>query len=72
MDSNHSGPVCFEVPSPYEITYQGKKLIGSAQARRKQGVLQHGSLPLFRGFGQNYENFSRLQMKEPAVKPLND
>lgn len=41
------GPVCFEVPSNYEITVAGKKLIGSAQARRKEGVLQHGSLPLF-------------------------
>jgi lipoate-protein ligase A len=40
------GPVCFEVPSNYEITVDGKKLIGSAQARRKEGVLQHGSLPL--------------------------
>lgn len=40
-------PVCFEVPSNYEITYQGLKIIGSAQARRKGGVLQHGSLPLF-------------------------
>lgn len=40
-------PVCFEVPSDYEITFQGRKLIGSAQARRKEGVLQHGSLPLF-------------------------
>jgi lipoate-protein ligase A len=39
-------PVCFEVPSTYEITVEGKKLIGSAQARRKDGVLQHGSLPL--------------------------
>ncbi len=39
-------PVCFEVPSAYEITADGKKLIGSAQARRKEGVLQHGSLPL--------------------------
>jgi lipoyl(octanoyl) transferase len=39
-------PVCFEVPSNYEITINGKKLIGSAQARRKEGVLQHGSLPL--------------------------
>lgn len=46
--SNHNtpNPVCFEVPSAYEITVQGKKLIGSAQARRKQGILQHGSLPL--------------------------
>jgi lipoyl(octanoyl) transferase len=44
---NHSlGPVCFEVPSHYEITVGGKKLIGSAQVRRKQGILQHGTLPL--------------------------
>jgi lipoate-protein ligase A len=41
-----TNPVCFEVPSTYEITIGGKKLVGSAQARRKEGVLQHGSLPL--------------------------
>lgn len=41
-----NNPVCFEVPSTYEITVGGKKLIGSAQARKKEGVLQHGSLPL--------------------------
>lgn len=41
-----TNPVCFEVPSTYEITVNGKKLIGSAQARKKGGVLQHGSLPL--------------------------
>jgi len=41
-----SNPVCFEVPSTYEITVNGKKLIGSAQARKKEGMLQHGSLPL--------------------------
>ena len=41
-----TNPVCFEVPSTYEITVNGKKLIGSAQARKKEGVLQHGSLPL--------------------------
>jgi lipoate-protein ligase A len=40
------GAVCFEVPSNYEITVSGKKLVGSAQARRKDGVLQHGTLPL--------------------------
>ena len=42
-----NGPVCFEVPSNYEITICGKKIIGSAQARRNDGVLQHGTLPLF-------------------------
>ena len=41
-----TNPICFEVPSTYEITVNGKKLIGSAQARKKEGVLQHGSLPL--------------------------
>lgn len=40
------GPVCFEVPSDYEITAGGHKLIGSAQVRKYGGVLQHGSLPL--------------------------
>jgi lipoyl(octanoyl) transferase len=40
-------PVCFEVPSNYEITFQCKKIIGSAQARRKTAVLQHGSFPLY-------------------------
>ena len=38
--------VCFVVPSNYEITIIGKKLIGSAQARKQGVVLQHGSLPL--------------------------
>jgi Lipoate-protein ligase A len=42
----YPNPVCFEVPSTYEITVDGKKLIGSAQARKREGVLQHGSLPL--------------------------
>jgi lipoate-protein ligase A len=42
-----ANPVCFEVPSDYEITANGKKLIGSAQTRRRGAVLQHGSLPLY-------------------------
>ena len=37
---------CFEVPSAYELTVQGRKLMGSAQSRRAKYVLQHGSLPL--------------------------
>jgi lipoate-protein ligase A len=39
-------PVCFETPSDYEITVEGRKLVGSAQARRGGGLLQHGTLPL--------------------------
>jgi lipoate-protein ligase A len=39
-------PVCFEVPSNYEITAGDKKLLGSAQVRKRGVVLQHGTLPL--------------------------
>jgi len=46
VGANQNGAVCFEVPSNYEITANGKKIIGSAQARRLAGVLQHGTLPL--------------------------
>ncbi len=41
-----TNPVCFETPSNYEITVNKKKLIGSAQARKHGGILQHGSLPI--------------------------
>jgi lipoyl(octanoyl) transferase len=39
-------PVCFELPSDYEITVGGRKLFGSSQMRIRGGILQHGSLPL--------------------------
>ena len=48
--TNRAGPdvsaACFEVPSAYEIVAGGRKILGSAQARRAKSVLQHGSLPL--------------------------
>ena len=47
QNTSQNSPICFETPSNYEILYRGKKLIGSAQARRQDGILQHGSLPLF-------------------------
>ena len=46
-ERNTTKPICFEIPSDYEITLNGKKIIGSAQARKKNGVLQHGTIPLF-------------------------
>jgi lipoate-protein ligase A len=39
-------PICFLIAAPYEITVNGKKLVGSAQRRRRGGVLQHGTIPL--------------------------
>jgi lipoate-protein ligase A len=50
------GPVCFEVPSNYEITVgsggQPRKLLGSAQVRKQGVVLQHGTLPLTGDIGR--------------------
>ncbi len=44
---SRAGPVCFELPSDYEITAGGRKLVGSAQMRALGAVLQHGALPLY-------------------------
>lgn len=35
---------CFDSPSMYEILYEGKKLVGSAQVRKNGVILQHGSI----------------------------
>jgi lipoate-protein ligase A len=41
-----AGIVCFERVSAHEICVGGRKLIGSAQLRRRGGFLQHGSIRL--------------------------
>ncbi|QJW48784.1 lipoate--protein ligase family protein [bacterium BFN5] len=43
---NHASAACFDAPSQYEITVQGRKLVGSAQVRKDGVVLQHGSILL--------------------------
>ena len=69
---SNQNPVCFEVPSNYEITVGGKKLIGSAQARRKEGVLQHGSLPLYGDLARIVQAlvFTDAQARERAAARL--
>lgn len=41
-ESNSSA--CFEATSKYEIVINGKKIVGSAQTRKKGCLLQHGSI----------------------------
>lgn len=41
-----SSAICFDAASAYELTAGGKKLVGSAQARRGGVLLQHGSILL--------------------------
>jgi lipoyl(octanoyl) transferase len=51
--ASHSvSAACFEAPSAYEITVDGRKLIGSAQTRPYGKLLQHGSVPLTGDIGR--------------------
>lgn len=60
-----TGPVCFDAPSNYEITSGGRKLVGSAQARRRGMVLQHGTLPLY---GDLLRIVNALQFEDEAAR----
>ncbi|MFW5992277.1 MAG: lipoate--protein ligase family protein [Halanaerobiaceae bacterium] len=62
---------CFDAPSWYEVVVNGKKLVGSAQVRKKGILLQHGSIP----FSLDVEIlFNTLQMgsskKRERIKNL--
>ena len=41
-----TAPSCFERVGSFELTTRGRKLVGSAQARRRGAFLQHGSIPI--------------------------
>jgi lipoate-protein ligase A len=49
IENSHFSNPCFVSNSRYEITVEGKKLIGSAQRRFQDSFIQHGSLPLGNG-----------------------
>jgi lipoate-protein ligase A len=53
---------CFLAPNRDEIMVAGKKLVGSAQKRTENAVLQHGSLPLTSAY-RKLPDF--LQVSEP-------
>jgi lipoate-protein ligase A len=70
--AQNANPVCFQNPGAFEITVEGKKLVGSAQLRRAGGVLQHGSLPLSGDLGRiclalNYPSEVRQEQAKMEV-----
>ena len=46
LPSDRASPVCFATPSSYEVAVAGRKIIGSAQRRVHDVIMQHGSIPL--------------------------
>jgi lipoate-protein ligase A len=67
---NGGGPVCFDTPSVYEITVDGRKLIGSAQLRRKKIVLQHGALPLYGNLNRIIEVLNLPEAERTAQRAI--
>ena len=41
-----SSAACFDTPTTNEVAVDGRKMIGSAQVRKRGVILQHGSVPL--------------------------
>lgn len=68
----YDAAICFEVPSSYEIVVDGRKLVGSAQARHAHGILQHGSIPLAGDLGRITEvlRFASTQEAAQALSRL--
>lgn len=44
--ARQASAACFDSPSSYELTAGGRKIVGSAQTRRGDALLQHGSIPM--------------------------
>ena len=63
---NRDNPVCFQEPSFNELTINRKKFVGSAQVRRKEKLLQHGSILT----GIDTEKHSCCFKKKPEVHDL--
>jgi lipoate-protein ligase A len=54
---------CFSFPTPNELEINGKKIVGSAQKRDKQALLQHGSIPI----SMDYELYAAGTHSRPAI-----
>lgn len=69
-----AGPVCFEIASHYEITVGGRKLVGSAQMRRKGGLLQHGAIPICGDVGRICDvlSFEREEAREAQRRSVRE
>lgn len=67
-DAGHTeSSACFDLPAHYEVTALGRKLVGSAQARRRGVVLQHGALPLSGGVERLTEVLALSEAERQAL-----
>ena len=74
---NNKSDLCFAVAAKNELKFEGKKLVGSAQRKMNNSVLQHGSI-LCGDFHKNIVDFLYLndeetvQMREEIINITTD
>lgn len=71
LPSDTASPVCFATPSSYEVAVGGRKIIGSAQRRAHNVIMQHGSIPLSMNIERLRTVFGRSSLENglPQGKP---
>ena len=62
--------ICFAVPAKSELKYSGKKLVGSAQRKLGNTILQHGSI-LCGSYHINIVNYLNTENLETLKKEIN-
>ncbi|MDQ5934232.1 MAG: lipoyl(octanoyl) transferase [Cyanobacteriota bacterium erpe_2018_sw_21hr_WHONDRS-SW48-000092_B_bin.40] len=62
---------CFQATTQADLQFDGKKIVGSAQLRRRHGVLQHGSIMINQSQTKLSEIFGVAE-REKAEEPQNE
>ncbi|MDP3507451.1 MAG: lipoate--protein ligase family protein [Candidatus Melainabacteria bacterium] len=60
---------CFQATTQADLQFEGKKIVGSAQLRRRHGVLQHGSIMINQSQTKLSEIFGLADGDNKAVEP---
>jgi lipoate-protein ligase A len=68
LPSDRASAVCFATPSSYEVAVAGRKIIGSAQRRAHDVVMQHGSIPLSWNLERMRAVFGRSSLGSRSVQ----
>jgi lipoyl(octanoyl) transferase len=72
LPSDKASPVCFATPSSYEVAVGGRKIIGSAQRRAHDVIMQHGSIPLSWDLEKMRAVFGRLSLDRGSAQKERD
>jgi lipoyl(octanoyl) transferase len=62
---------CFQATTQADLQFEGKKIVGSAQLRRKHGVLQHGSIMINQSQTKLSEIFGLAEREEKVDRHCN-